>query len=892
VIHELLRHELTNIEEARTRTCHMHILTVQGRFDEMLMNGVEALKSVGIAFEREPSKLQIAGLLLRTWRATRGVTPQKILSQPFNQDDRMRYASELLFLMTSAGFNFSIDLLSYMVLMRTMLVLEHGHSDVSIDTYALFGLVLNGMRMPVRAAKYAQMSIDLIPMSTDPGAIQRAHAIPATNVLIWTRPVAECIEHMERGAEVAIRAGKQHGTLWTLGVQAEQRLFAGHPLASVAAFIGDAAQSLHRVYQRNSGLPWTARYFEAAVQKVIHAFAPSLPHVHDYDELIADEEHLKDHIRSAKDATAMCSWLAADLQIAALLWNTDTALDVYEAFVPYKHGLSGQTLDIDREFYGGLAHAQRLVSSSPPHERRHLKGLQHAISAFTRWAKNNPSVFAHRLLFLQGAQHLALERIDEAVQSFAACIAHARAESDLRMEALALEWSSYAVDRSALRDAAAHYRRQAVSAWNAWGATVLAERLDTSRERAGGGPKDRSTVTSTIAADTLGLSQESIDIETVLKASSTIAGTIVFDELVHDMMRIVLENAGADRAVLVLDEDGTFAVVAETTMDGTVIEAEREPVSTSHLLCRPLLLQGLRIGATIVVDDAMMESDLVSDDYILSTQPRSVMVLPITHQAKTIGALYLENGNTTHVFTPERSRVLQLLSSQIAVSIENARLYGRQEQLVHSFARFVPVEFLESLGKKSILDVEVGDAVRRSTSILFADIRGFTTLSEQMDADRTFDFLNAYLERVVPIITRHNGFVDKYIGDAVMALFPYSGSDAIIAAVEIQRAVDDLNRMAHTQGWPSFQVGIGLHTGEVMLGTLGSDQRMDTTVIGDAVNVASRLESLTKVRGLRIVASEDLCTAAGEIRGVTYRKIGIEEIRGRRDPVTVFEVVS
>ncbi len=209
-----------------------------------------------------------------------------------------------------------------------------------------------------------------------------------------------------------------------------------------------------------------------------------------------------------------------------------------------------------------------------------------------------------------------------------------------------------------------------------------------------------------------------------------------------------------------------------------------------------------------------------------------------------------------------------------------------------AYSRFVPYEFLRFLDKESIEDVNLGDQVQREMTILFLDIRSFTTLSEGMSPQENFNFLNSYLKRVSPIIRKHNGFIDKYIGDAVMALFPDNVEDALQAAVDIQREVASYNEYRQTIGYQPIRVGIGLHTGTLMLGTIGEEKRMESTVISDAVNLASRLEGLTKLYGVSIVTSEYSLFSIENPTEYRFRFLDRVQVKGKSEPISVFEILD
>ena len=209
-----------------------------------------------------------------------------------------------------------------------------------------------------------------------------------------------------------------------------------------------------------------------------------------------------------------------------------------------------------------------------------------------------------------------------------------------------------------------------------------------------------------------------------------------------------------------------------------------------------------------------------------------------------------------------------------------------------SYARFVPRQFLEQLGKERITDVALGDQVQRVMTVLFTDIRDFTRLAEKMSPAETFHFVNQYLSAMEPAITLHNGVIDKYVGDAVMALFPDRPDDALQAALDMFQRLDVFNREREGRGEPPVKIGIGVHTGSLMLGTVGARDRMDTTVISDAVNLASRVENLTKTYRVPLIVTEDTFGALQSPDEVAMRRIGRVLVQGKSQPVILYEVMD
>ncbi|MBN1523607.1 MAG: response regulator [Spirochaetales bacterium] len=211
-------------------------------------------------------------------------------------------------------------------------------------------------------------------------------------------------------------------------------------------------------------------------------------------------------------------------------------------------------------------------------------------------------------------------------------------------------------------------------------------------------------------------------------------------------------------------------------------------------------------------------------------------------------------------------------------------------KLQFAYSRFVPERFLELLGKSSIADVSPGDQIQKEMTILFCDIRSFMTFSEKMSPQETFTFLNSYYEKISPIIRRHHGFIDKYIGDEIMALFPENPEDALQASLEIKKSIDTYNTFRVKTGYEPVTIGIGIHSGPMMLGTIGDNTRLDGTVISDAVNTASRLEGLTKQYGGSIIISSSIFFALQDPTLYFYRFLGLVQVKGKRATVPIYEI--
>ena len=212
---------------------------------------------------------------------------------------------------------------------------------------------------------------------------------------------------------------------------------------------------------------------------------------------------------------------------------------------------------------------------------------------------------------------------------------------------------------------------------------------------------------------------------------------------------------------------------------------------------------------------------------------------------------------------------------------------------IHSaYGRFVPHEFLGFLNKESLVDVQAGDQVQKLMTVLFADIRGFTSLSEKMTLQENFTFINEFLGQMEPCIRTHHGFIDKFIGDAIMALFGAIGDDAVQAALTMLQRLDTLNaeHAAADSRTEPVRIGVGLHTGSLILGTVGGEKRLDSTVISDAVNLASRVESLTKAYDVTLLLTGETHASLRNPEKFNLRVIDRVGVSGKSQTTELYEV--
>ena len=340
--------------------------------------------------------------------------------------------------------------------------------------------------------------------------------------------------------------------------------------------------------------------------------------------------------------------------------------------------------------------------------------------------------------------------------------------------------------------------------------------------------------------------------------------------------------------------DGRETIPADDGRLVTIYSSEKRQASTSHLMSSKYVIRQItydtglaRQAVTHVFLSSMLVLALMLPVvyWIASRLLQRHLLDPLFTLRGEAGAIARGNLDQAIANTGRRDEIGQLATSFASMRDAVRRTIVDLRRTNLAIERFVPEAFLSILGKPSIVEVELGDNKHQNMTVLFSDMRNFTTLSEGMTPDQNFTFINAYLERMGPVIRTHGGFIDKYIGDAIMGLF------SLRAGLDMLAVLEPFNGERRAAGHEPIAIGIGLNSGSLMIGTIGEKNRMDGTVISDTVNLASRIESLTKDYGVGLLISQFTRDELADPAAYDIRPIGSVLVKGRTQPVTIFEVV-
>ncbi len=359
--------------------------------------------------------------------------------------------------------------------------------------------------------------------------------------------------------------------------------------------------------------------------------------------------------------------------------------------------------------------------------------------------------------------------------------------------------------------------------------------------------------------------------------------------LCSKILEVAFRLVPADRGVVLLhNEQNVLEPVS-------VRSAEDVDPNQEVVVSKTVLDTVVREKEAVLSHDASADARFQSAQSVIMQGIRSTMCVPLLQGDTVLGVMMLDSKLATHAFTEKDLALFETVASQAAIAVQNTLFAKRIEQeavMRERFRRLLSPAIAEQV-LSGQLEVAKGGELRETT-ILFADIRGFTSMSESHEPEVVVDALNEYFERMVEIVFRYEGTLDKFIGDEMMVLFgsPVAHDDdpdrAVHAALEMQGALSDLNERHEANGLPDFEIGIGINTGEVVAGYIGSSQALEYTVIGDPVNTGARLCSLAKP-GQTLLSEGTVEKLTG---GFAFEELPQEKVKGKAQPIRVFELID
>ncbi len=835
--------------------------------DKALSYGIEILEELGIYFPKKLSNLHILLQLIKLQTRISFTPKEKLINLPTITSPKLLRIAEIFSRCLYCSTFCNPLFYKFGILKDTEFHLRYGFSEHIFTSFLAYSTVIINKFHAFKLGKYwidNVVNSYLSRMKREPTAYS---LISCWTINHWYLPIHTIVTMTKKGMQIAIENGDlqqyysfcvYYSNLFYIGTPLEEVLNASH----ISALEGSKALGYYYLSQNCMYIinillgkelydQSKVDYFIKSINnKVILEIALIYAYLFSYFYMTENYDEAYQYIKKIE--------------------LVEESIIVLPAFI-YSQAMKGLILTA---LYKNMSSSQRFSV------RRQLKKIR----KFLKIASDQQSYNFSPYYYLISAEIDSLgNNLEKTIDHYNQAVSFSLTSENWLFAALSNECAAKFLLRMEQPKLAKSYMQEARYYYTRWGALAKVKLLEDKYPQWFKEEREETTLVDTMSSTTARTGN--LDYLSIIKSTQVLSSEIILSKLLEKLMRILLENAGAQRGLLMIEREGQMFIEAEGLSTQEEVLIKDETIDERADIPLALISYVQRTKESVVLADASKDIKFSQDPYIKKIGLKSAICSPILYQNKVMGFIYLENNATENAFTKERIEVLNILSSQAAISLENARLYV-------SSGKFVPIEFLQLLKKRSLVDVRLGDHIENKMSVLFLDIRGFTMLSETMSASENFEFINSFLAHMEPVIRYYDGFIDKFIGDAIMALFKGAkADDALQAAIGMLGQLKEFNQELANQNRPPIRIGIGINTGDLILGIVGGKQRMESSVIGDTVNIASHMESLTKQYGVQLLISEETKNSLTDTSEYTFRLIDKVSVKGKKQLINIWEVL-
>jgi PAS domain S-box-containing protein len=699
----LSKRATTVIERASVACLQMDVYLLQDRSDGAVAVCLAYLRHVGIEWSAHPSDDDVRHEYDRIGALLGDRAIEDLIDLPLMEDATSLVTVNALSKLFAPALQSEANLADLLICKAVNLSLEQGNCDASCVLYAnLFRVAGRRFGDYQVGFRFGQLGCELVERRGLTRFEASTYLCFSCFAVRWMKPVGQCRELLRRSFAAANRIGDLPYGAYAGNNLTADLLFAGEPLPEVQ---GESERGL--AYARNVrfGLVIDFIVTQRVLIRMLQGLTPTFGHLDDGE---LNEPGMENHLSRSPDLVlAECLYWIRKLQARYMADDPDAALEAGEKAQQLLWVCQAFFEEAEYHFYSALARAARCANVPLDEHGQHLIAMAADHRWLQTWAQQCPENFASRAA-LVGAEIARVEgRVMDAELLYEQAIHTAQDSGFVHIQALANELASRFYAARGFGKIARVYLQDARYGYLRWGADGKVRHLEAKY------PLLRTEEPRLDPTTTMATSVEHLDLATVLKVSQAVSGEIVLEKLIDMVMRTAIEQAGAERGLLILSDGGEHRIAAQVTTGGHSTQLRDVPVSAA-LLPESILYQVLRTRESVFLDDAGAEASFAADPYIRQHRARSILCLPLMNQAKLVGALYLENNLAARVFSPTRIAVLKLVASQAAISLENARLYREVAERESKIRRLVDANIVGILFWNADGDIlEANDAFLR-----------------------------------------------------------------------------------------------------------------------------------------------------------------------------------
>ena len=861
-VDSIFGHTVNSLEQVKVYEIKCEILMKMGAMAETIAIGKQLLEKLGFAIPRNPEEFQ-AGIYSELSIAMAGVArigKDNLVNMPQMQDETLERLLYFIVRQLLPIYSTDAEYFVWIALKSFNIILENGLAQSTYQFLISYGSILTTALKDYGAVyDYGNIAMEIVGRYAKTELVKwRARYVYTAFCVSWGENPKKRIEDW-----VDIYAGNlENGDPTFGGYALAQRVFNKIALGYNLTEISTESQKYQQLFMERE--MFSPLFILQSRVVIVEALTGKTSGPNSLTTAGFEEEASYQFFKANKFYMALALVILDKLQLFFLNRRYEEAIPYAFEAVSLLSYLGGLISLVEFNFYACLNLLNGAEYAQEGQKAKVLETAQLLLANLYDFSRTNKEMFSAFYFIAKAEAERVAGNYAEAEELYEeALLAAAHVEYN-HLTAIANELASSHYFRIGRKKIAETYLINAYYSYFSWGAKVKTDQLEKLHSRLFNNLSKEATHVLNVGSGTSSFSKSSsvsgaIDLISILKASQVISGEIIIGNLLSKMIVILTQNAGAQKAVLLLNENGVFTVRASYEAGNEIINTVSEPVSESLIVPEGIIQYAVRTRESLVLDNASRDERFMKDRYMIAHQPKSVISFPIHNKGAILGCMYLENNLSEGAFTEERLSVLDLLSGQIAVSLENAMLYENLDQKVQDRTRELMVEKKKSDDLLlNILPEEIAEELKNTgkssarlygeVSVLFTDFVNFTGISAQLSPEELVMQLDYCFRNFDEIMERNKLEKIKTIGDAYLAVCGLPlvnenhASCTVRAALDILDFIERYKNEKQANNELYFDIRIGIHSGPVVAGIVGS-KKFAYDIWGDTVNIASRMES-------------------------------------------------
>ncbi|MEP7267130.1 MAG: adenylate/guanylate cyclase domain-containing protein [Saprospiraceae bacterium] len=869
-------HVKDRFDKIRIANLKIQSAIAENNHKKVIEIGLSALNYLNVRIKPKPSQIDVLIGYILTNRRLSKITDSEISKLPVNTDEDLIMTMSIMHHVSLAAYFIEPNMVPLIMFKLIQMTLKHGLSPKSPFAFVVFGYIniayMNKIRQGIKMGILGNELSNKLKIEDQICSLKQVYN---TFISHWLGHLAEAVPDLEEGLKKGLETGDFEFTSITGQLLIYWLFYSGEPLEKVVKrgeLLSIQVAPLNQIMQ----IERIKLFRQSAINLILGVEDFRILKGVAFDEGVVEFEKKPAFDLYYYNLYAQKKFLALVFNQYEIAWEYTCEEKKY--MIPIK----GSPTENLFYFYESICISLIFANKSALEQKQLIKTSRKNLKRYVELVKISEINYKHRHELMLAEYYRLTGQPDKAMTAYSNSIKYARLNKYIQDEALAWERAGNLYQHLAQKEVAQFYLSNAYKAYAKWGAKAKLEQMN-------------SQYFGFISMDEIGYRNSNIDLNTILKTIHLLSGEVVIENLLRGIMNLVAENAGAENAYLVFIEAGKKLIKASVNKSKDKVDVlQNIAYEGFEFISHAVVNYVAHNGELLVLDDAPNIIPYSNDPYILGNEIRSIVCIPLKHRGASFAFLYLENKNVNGAFTKERIEILQVISTQTAISLQNAMLFEKTSQLNKELSREVDrrklveddlrmnekrlelynanleqkvnerTQDLQSEMEKSdnlllnILPFDIAKELKEngsaepkmydSVSVLFTDFKEFTSIAEHMNPAELVSEIDYCFKAFDHIVHKYNIEKIKTIGDSYMAVggLPVITSthaiDTVKAALEMRNFIIEHNAKRKLEQKPVFEMRLGIHTGNVVAGIVGF-KKFAYDIWGDTVNLASRMES-------------------------------------------------